>query len=140
MGQEVGGYAGGIGSVAGGDVDDDYNLRLIRRGKADEPSVGLRSGGGAGGAGFAGDGNGAKRCSGGHAETDGIGEAGADDLSSGRTGMGGELEGEPAIGCGEFERRDEDAVDSKNGEPSGVVGLRIAEDSVGFIGGEAGLA
>ena len=41
MGEKVGGYAGGVGAVAGGEVDDDDGVGRVRWGQADKPTVTL---------------------------------------------------------------------------------------------------
>jgi hypothetical protein len=145
MGENVGGNAGGVGAVAGGEIDaeDDggsgvwglgsgvwgVRCRRVFSGlcdwsKSDEPAVRGGSGTEVGGSGFSGDGDAAEGGLAGDAEGGRVGEAGEDNLGSGglvgdgvRTGF--ELEGKPAVGGSKFERSDADAVDAESGELDG---------------------
>src|SRR5208283_5915516 len=93
--EQFGGDAGGVGSVAGGQVDGEDDTRSGGRGEAEKPTVGGASGGGAGGAGFAGDRDSAEGCRCGYTVADRVFETGAHRLRGQSLRMSGKLERQP---------------------------------------------
>ena len=140
MGEEIGSDLGGVGAVAGGQVDSDDGGGMRSGDEADEPAMGGCPGAKVGGAGFAGNEDAAAVGGGGDAVGGGVGEAGLNHFGCGGTGMVLELKGEPAVGGGKFEGSDGDAVEAEEGEDGFVGGAGVAEDRGGFSGGEGSLA
>ena len=154
MGEDGGGEVGGLFALAGGEVDGDDYAGGLGGGEAEEPAVRLAESWAAGsamfrtagrassllrsGAGFAGYGDAAEGGWAGDAEAGGIGEAGFDSTGGGGSGVGGEFEGEGAVGLGEFRECDLDALDAEGRELGLFAILGFAELGDAFDGGEAG--